>query len=139
MATWTKFNSFVEALAEKVHNLGSDTLKMALTNTAPSATTNTRLSDITQIGAGNGYTTGGATASITSSAQTDGTYKLVLGTVTFSASGGTIGPFRWIVLYNDTAANDELIAYLDYGTAYTIPDGQTFSIPTNSSGVLTIG
>ena len=139
MATWTKFNSFPEALAEKVHNLGSDTLKMVLTNTAPSASTNTQLSNITQISAGNGYTTGGNTASITSSAQTAGVYKLVLGTVTFTASGGTIGPFRWIVLYNDTATNDELIAYLDYGTAYTIPDGETFSIPTNADGVLTIG
>lgn len=138
MATWTKFNAFAEALAEKKHDLGADTLKMALTNTAPSASADALFGDITEISAGNGYTAGGATASITSSAQTDGTYRLVLGSVTFSASGGTIGPFRWIVLYNDTAASDELIAYLDYGTAYTIPDGQTFSIPSNASGVLTL-
>lgn len=139
MATWTKFNSFVEALAEKKHDLGADTLKMALTNTAPSASANSVFADITEISAGNGYTAGGSSASITTSAQTDGVYKLVLGSVTFTASGGDIGPFRWIVLYNDTAASDELIAYLDYGTAYTIPDGQNFAIPTNTAGVLTIG
>lgn len=61
MATFNKFNSFVEALAEKTHNLGADTLKVALTNSAPSAT-NTVLADITQISAGNGYTTGGTQA-----------------------------------------------------------------------------
>lgn len=139
MATWTKFNSFPEALAEKAHNLGADTLKMALTNTAPSASADALLADITEISAGNGYTAGGETAAITSSAQTAGVYKLVLGTVTFTAAGGAIGPFRWIVLYNSTATNDELIAYLDYGAAYSIPDTETFSIPTNANGVLTLG
>src|SRR3954467_4089708 len=114
MATFNKFNAFVEALAEKVHNLGSDTLKVALTNTAPNAT-DSQLSNITQIGAGNGYTTGGAQATQVSSAQAPGTYKLVLNDVTFTASGGNIATFRYVVLYNDTAANDELIGWYDYG------------------------
>jgi len=138
MATFNKFNSFVEALAEKVHNLGSDTLKMALTNRTPLAT-NTVLANITQITAANGYTAGGNTASITSSSQTSGTYKLVLGDVTFTASGGAMAAFRYAVLYNDTATNDELIGWYDYGSSITLADTETFTIdydPTN--GALTI-
>lgn len=136
MPSYVKFNSFVEAVAEKVHNLGSDTLKVVLTNSAPSAA-NTQLSDITQIANGNGYTTGGTQATQSSSAQTGGTYKLVLGDVTFTASGGSIGPFRYAVLYNDTAANDELIAYWDYGTNTTITSGNSMLVDFDATnGVL---
>lgn len=138
MAAFNKFDSFVEAVAEKAHNLGSDTLKVMLTNSAPVAT-NTQKSDLTEISAGNGYTAGGTAATISSSAQTSGVYKLVLADVVFTASGGSIGPFRYAVLYNDTATNDELIGYWDYGSALTLADGESLTVdfdPTN--GVLTI-
>jgi hypothetical protein len=137
MAVFNKFNSFVEALAEKVHNLGADTLKVALSNTAPVAT-NTQLSNITQIANGNGYTTGGTTATLTSSAQSSGLYKLVLADVVFTATG-SMGPFRYAVLYNDTATNDELIGWWDYNSSITMSIGETFTVdfdPTN--GVLTV-
>lgn len=138
MASFVKFHSFVEALAEKVHNLGSDTLKVALTNTAPTASSNTQLSDITQISNGNGYTTGGSQATQSSSAQTSGTYKLVLGDVTFTATG-SMGPFRYAVLYNDTATNDELIGYYDYGSSITLASGETFTVDFDgSAGALTL-
>jgi len=138
MATFNKFNSFVEALAEKVHNLQSDTLKVVLTNSAPLAA-NTVLADITQIANGNGYTTGGAQATQVSSAQTGGTYKLVLNDVTFTASGGSLGTFRYAVLYNDTAASDELIAWWDYGTSLTITNGNSFTVDFDAvNGVLAI-
>lgn len=127
MATALIFNSFKEAMPEKVHNLGSDTLKFMLSNTAPSLA-NTVKTDITEIAAGNGYTAGGTAVSVTSSAQSGGTYSLVLAACVFTAAGGTIGPFRYVVLYNDTAATDELIGYVDYGAAYTLPDGQPFTI-----------
>ena len=133
MATFNKFNSFVEAMAEKKHNLGSDTLTWALTNSAPAAA-NTVLTDITQIS----YTNCSARVpTITSSAQTSGTYKLVLADLVLTASGGTVGPFRYVVLFNDTAASDELIGYYDYGSSITLADTETFTIdadPTN--GVL---
>ena len=138
MATFNKFQSFVEAVAEKVHNLGSDVLKVMLTNSAPVAT-NTVKANLTEISAGNGYTAGGTAATISSSAQSSGTYKLVLADVVFTASGGSIGPFRYAVLYNDTATNDELIGWWDYGSSITLASGETFTVdfdPTN--GVLTI-
>lgn len=139
MAVFNKFNSFVEALAEKKHDLGADTLKVMLTLTAPVAT-NTVKADLTEIAAGNGYTAGGATAAITSSAQTSGTYKLVLADpATWTAVGGAIANFRYAVLYNDTATNKELIGWWDYGSTVTVNTGETFKVafdPTN--GVLTV-
>jgi hypothetical protein len=140
MASFNKFNAFVENLAEKVHNLGSDTLKVALTNTAPSSA-NSTFSDIAEISAGNGYTAGGTAATISSSSQTSGTYKLVLADVVFTASGGSIGPFRYAVLYNDTPTSpaDPLIGYWDYGSSVTLADTETFTVDFDaSSGVLAL-
>lgn len=137
MASYNKFQSTVEALAEKVHNLGADTLKVALTNSSP-VNTNTVLANITQIANGNGYLTGGATAALVTSAQTSGTYKLVLDDVVWTATG-TMGPFRYAVLYNDTATNDELIAWWDYGSDVTLANGDTFTVNFDgTTGVLTI-
>lgn len=140
MATYNKFNAFVEALAEKVHNLGSDTLKVYLSNATPDAANDAVKADLAEISAGNGYTAGGNTAALTSSSQTAGVYKLVLADpATWTAAGGSIGPFRYAVLYNDTAASDPLIAWWDYGTSITLGAGDTFSVDFDpSTGVLTI-
>lgn len=128
MATFNKFNSFTEALAEKVHNLGSDSLVVALTNTAPVAT-NTQLSNITQIS----YTNLSSRALTTaSSSQTSGTYSLVLNDLTLTASGA-VGPFQYVVIYNDTATNDELIGWYDHGSAVTLASGETYVIDFGSS------
>ena len=135
MATLTLVNSFKETVFEKVHNLGSDTLKVVLTNSAP-ATSNTVLTDITQIAGANGYTTGGSALTISSSAQSSGTYKLVVADLTFTASGGTMGTFRYAVYYNDTATNDELIGYLDYGSAVSLLDGQQFTLDHDATNGL---
>lgn len=134
MATYVKFQPFVEALAEKKHNLGSDTLTVALTNTVPAVTDST-LSQITQIS----YTNcSSRVITTTSSVQTSGTYKLILTDLTLTASGA-VGPFRYVVIYNDTATNDDLIAYYDYGTAATLASGDTFAIDFDAStGFLTL-
>jgi hypothetical protein len=135
MATsaWNKFNCFVEDCAEKVHNLGSDTLKVALTNSLPVAT-NTVLGDITQIANGNGYTTGGAQATQVTSAQTSGTYKLVLNDPSWTAVTGSMGTFRYCVLYNDTSTSDSLIAWFDYGATITLGVGESFTTDFDASG-----
>lgn len=123
MATFNKFNSFVEALSEKVHNLGSDTLKVALTNSAPVAS-NTQLSNITEIS----YTNlSSRTLVVGSSAQSSGTYKLVINDLVLTASG-SVGPFQYVVIYNDTATNDELIGWYDCGSALTLANTDTFTL-----------
>jgi hypothetical protein len=129
-------------MAEKVHNLGSDTLTIALSNTAPGsegtpptgATTACKLANVTQIS----YTNCSARVpTISTSAQTSGVYKLVLADLTLTASGGTVGPFRYVYLYNDTATNDELICYWDYGSSITLNDTETFLIDFDgTNGVL---
>lgn len=123
MSAFQKFNSFAEALPEKVHNLGSDTLKVVLSNVAPDAA-DVNLSDITEISAGFGYSAGGITVTVSSSSQTGGTYSLVISDETLSASGGDIGPFRYATLYNDTASNDELIGFWDRGDSVTLLNGE---------------
>lgn len=131
MATFNKFNAFVENLAEKVHNLGSDTLKVALTNSAPSAS-NSTLSDITEIA----YTyCSSRTITVSSSSQTSGTYSLVTTDLTLTASSGSVGPFRYVVVYNDTPTSpaDPLIGYYDYGSSITLADTETFLIDFGSS------
>lgn len=140
MAVFTKFNAFSENLAEGVHNLGSHTLKVMLSNTAPVATNSVK-ADITEIAAGNGYTAGGTAATISSSVQTGGVYKLVLADVVFTAAGGSIGPFRYIVLFNDTPTSplDPLIAWSDYGSAITLAAGESFTVDFSATdGALTI-
>jgi hypothetical protein len=140
MATYNKFQAFVEHVAEKVHNLQSDTLKIMLTNTAP-VNTNTLKADITEISAGNGYTAGGNTLTVSSSAQTSGTYKLVIADSVFTASGGSIGPFRYVVLYNDTPSSPlkPLIAWWDYGSSITLADGETLTWDADgTNGVFTL-
>lgn len=134
MATFSKFQPFVEAVAEKKHNLGSDQLVIALTNSAPDAT-DAILTDITPISYTNLSTRNVTTST---SAQTTGTYKLTLTDLVLTASGA-VATFRYVVLYNDTATNDDLIGWWDYGSAVTLANGETFTIDFDgSAGVLTI-
>lgn len=128
MASYTKVNSFVAALANKVHNLGSDSLKVALSNVAP-VSTNTKLADLTEISYAN---LSARVITTTSSLQTSGLYKLILANLTLTASG-TVGPFRYVYIYNDTATNKELIGYYDYGSALTLGNTDQFVLTFDAS------
>lgn len=137
MATFNKFNQFVEDLAHKVHNLGSDAHTVALTAQANApVATNTVLANLTQIS----YTNCSARLiTTTSSAQTSGTYKLVLQDLTLTASGGPVGPFRYVVIYNDTPTSpaDPLIGWYDYGSEITLADTEQLTINfDDANGVL---
>lgn len=138
-ATFTKFNSFTEALAEKVHNLGADTLKVMLTSVAPVAANSVK-ADLVEIAAGNGYTAGGNTAGLTTSSQTAGVYKLVLADpALWTCVTANMASFRYMTLYNDTATNKELIGFWDFGQAVVLTPGDTFLHDFDpSTGVLTI-
>lgn len=125
MPTMSWFEYFPEQMMRGVHDLDTHTFKLMLTNTAPVAT-NTIKSNITEISAGNGYSAGGAVTTVTLSRTTTVT-RIIASDVTFSAAGGNIGPFRYGVLYNDSAASDNLVAWLDYGSSHTITSGLSFT------------
>lgn len=139
MASFNKFNAFVADISNKVHNLGSDTLKIMLTNSAPAAT-NAVKTDITDITAGNGYSAGGTAIGTITSTQTSGTYKLVASAdCVFTASGGSIATFRYAVLYNSTAASGNLIGWWDNGAGVTVTTGNTFTVDLDqTNGILQI-
>ena len=136
-----KFNKFLEQLAEGGYNLGSDTLKFALSNTAPTAASDTVFAPggaHPPPSAANGYTEGGHSATIASSTESGGTYTLACTTdVVITATAGGIGPFRYVILYDDTSATDMLIGYYDYGSSITLASGETFTIDVTAS-LLTI-
>lgn len=139
MASYNKFNEFVHDLTQKVHNFDSDTFKVMLTNSAPVAT-NTVKADLTDISAGNGYSAGGTATTITNSVAS-GTDKVVGTDVTFTASGGSIGPFRYAVFYNDTPTSpaDPLISWWDYGSSITLNSGDSFTVDFDgTNGIFTI-
>lgn len=137
MAAFNKYQKGVEALVEGI-NAGADTWKIALSNRAPSVATDATLADAVEITAGNGYAAGGNAATTASSTQTGGTYKLVLNSPTaWTASGGSIGPFEYAILYDATTNN--LVGYWDYGSAVTLSVGESFTVVLDgTTGVFTV-
>ena len=154
MASFSKFNQFVEDLGKALHDFPNDSLLVLLTNTAPNAadtvvdtTTGTctvkSTSNAAEIAAGNGYTKKGNSAAASAWSQSSGTAKLVRADpATWTASGGTIGPFRYAVLFNDskgTTSTRPVIGYWDYGSSVTLQAGETFTVDLDgTNGVLTI-
>ena len=141
MASFNKFNSFVEAICEEVHDFENDTLKIALTDTEPSATDTQFLpgSSHPPPTNTNGYSAGGQALDNVVSSQTSGTFKLEADDEVFTASGGDLGPFRYALLYNDSATNDEVIGWWDYGSSITLSDGESFTVDIDATnGVLQI-
>lgn len=143
MVVFNKYNCFVENVAEKVHNLGTDVLKIALSNTVQIASA-TVFTGFNQIATGSGYITSGFIAPLVSSVQTGGLYRLILGDpqIWTGAAGGFTGamaPFQYAGLHNSTAANGPLIGWWDYGSPITLNSGETFTIDLDQvNGVLTI-
>lgn len=139
MATYNKFQAFVEDIAEKVHNLASDALTIALTATANApVATNSVLANLTQIAYTNLSTR--VIGTPTSSAQSSGTYKLVLPDLVLTASGA-VAAFQYVALYNDTPTSpaDPLIAWWDYGASVTLANLETFTVDFDATnGVLQI-
>jgi len=145
MATFVKIPDFVEHVAEKVHNLATDALTLALTNTAPGAETTPPTGDgdgvianITQVAYTNLST---RVLAQSGSAQVAGTYKLSITDLVLTSTGGSTGPFRYVYIYNDTPAAplDPLIGYYDYGSSITLADGESLTVNfDDANGVLTL-
>lgn len=146
MASCVFFNQFTQDLCNGVHNVITGTthvLKVMLTNTTPNISSNQVLGDLTEIGTGHGYSAGGATVGTITGSQTGGTTTVIGGTdPQFTASGGTIGPFRYAVLYNSTPTSPlkPLICYWDYGSSLTLNSGENFTVNLDQvAGIFTLG
>jgi len=130
MATYTKFQPFVEKAMEGLMNLGSDTLQIALCNAAnPPVVADGLIADITQIAYTNLST---QVITTISSSQTSGTYTLVLTDLVLTASGD-VAPFQYVVVFDQTAVGDPLIAFFDYGAEVTLHNGETFTVDFGAS------
>lgn len=140
MANFNKFQDFAEQVGKGIHQLhaAGHTLKVFLTNEQP-LVSDTIKADMAEIAAGNGYTAGGEDAQNDYS-ESGGTGTLTCQDITWTAAGGTIGPFQFAVLYNDTPAApvDPLIGWWDYGSPITLQIGESFKVDFGAS-VLTIG
>jgi hypothetical protein len=138
-----KFDDYVEQTNRAVHNWGAHTFKVALTNVAP-VRTNTVLADITQIAASGGYVAGAGGGYLLDSVvltEVSGTAKLVIADEVITATGGSVGPFRYAVVYNDSATSpaDALVDWYDYGSAITLADGESFTLDFDqAAGVWTM-
>ena len=133
MATFNKFQQFVEDLGLGVHNLNTGLLKVYLSNTTPDAAADAVKADLAEISAGNGYTAGGEdTQNVFSESGGTGT---VVGTDIVWTASGAVGPFRYAVLYNDTPSSpaDPLIGWWDYGSSISLANGETFTVDFGAS------
>jgi len=140
MALCQKFHAFVETLPEKKHDFSSDVLKVYLTNATPNAATHAVKADLAEMTVGvDGYTAGGNVATVVSSSQTGGVYKLVLADPATWVSAGTLGPFRYAVIYNSSTASNDLIGFWDYGSSLSLSSGESFKVDFDPiTGVITI-
>jgi hypothetical protein len=140
MAAYVKYQQFAEDLGKGVHQLhaAGHTLKVILSNTAPNVATHGVRGDVTELSTGGGYTSGGTDIQ-NDYTESGGTGTLTAVDVVFTASGGTIGPFRYAIIYNDTPTSpaDPLVCYFDYGSSITLADTETFTVDFGAS-LLTI-
>ena len=135
-ASYAKYTSGVEFLVEGI-NAGSDAWKVALSNTVNVADT-TFTPGTTDLATGNGYTAGGNAATTSSSTQSAGTYKLVLNSPATWTATGSVGPFRYAILWDSTTSQP--VAYWDYGSSITLTSGDTFTVTLDgTNGVFTVG
>jgi len=134
MADFAKFYTFIEEVFKAGHDLSSDTLKIALTNSAPTPATDTVLDTVTNHpppAAANGYEQ--KTVTVDASGQSGGTYTLAVTTdLVWTATAGGIGPFRYAILFN-SSKSDKLVGYWDYGSSITLNEGETFTWDVTAS------
>lgn len=140
MPALQKFNDFAEQVLKGKHDFSTHAFKAVLTNSAPVAT-NTVLTDITQIAATGGYVAGGYALDTVTLTEASGTAKVTIADEVITATGGAIGPFRYAVVYNDTATSpaDALVGFVDYGSSITLNDTETLTLDFDAAaGVLTL-
>lgn len=139
MPAFQKFNDFPEQVLKGVHNFSAHVFKVALSNTAPAAA-NTVLADIVQVAATGGYVAGGYALDSVVLSETAGIAKVIVADEVITAAGGSVGPFRYAVLYNDTAPGKPLVSFYDRGDSVTLLDGEALTVDFDGTGgLLTMG
>lgn len=137
MATYTKYETFVQNFADKLIDWfgTTDTFKAVIHTDAPTVATDNAVSDLTQISGSNGYTTGGEDIQ-NDSTRSGGTVTMTAVDVVWTASGGNLGNSttgRYVSIYDDTSAADNLQCAFDYGTTFTVAPGETFTLDFGAS------
>ena len=137
MATFTKYETFIENFCNKLIDAfgATDTWKAVIHTDAPVVATDNAVSDLTQIAGSNGYTTGGDSISFNST-RSGGTVTATGTDVVWTASGGNLGASttgRYVSIYDDTSAADNLICSYDYGATFTVASGETFTLDFGAS------
>jgi hypothetical protein len=138
MPAFTFFDEFKKFLGDGTIDLDTHTFKVALSNTAPNAGTNTVFADITEIAAGNGYLAGGGTLTSVTWAETGagtGIFRWGAADFSWTASGGSIGPWRYFPVYDDTHASKPLVGYVDYGSSNTTLNGNSVTFDVGATGI----
>lgn len=137
MATYTKYETFIENLMNKLIDAfgTTDTWKAIIHTDAPTVATDNSVSDLTQISGANGYTTGGENITYNST-RSGATVTATAVDVVWTASGGNLGNSttgRYVSIYDDTSAGDNLLCSYDYGATFTVATGETFTIDFGAS------
>lgn len=133
MVDYNKYQDYVEQLARGVHQWHAHTFKGFLTNTAPNEATHDELADASEIAAGNGYPAGGVALDTVSLSESGGNAKVTIADEVIQAAGGSIGPFRYFGIHNDTSTTDKLVCWWDYGSSITLADTETFTADFDST------
>ncbi len=137
MATFTKYETFVENLANKLIDAfgTTDIWKAVIHTDAPVVATDNGVADLTQIAGSNGYTTGGADITYNST-RSGGTVTATAVDVVWTASGGNLGASttgRYISIYDDTSTAKNLLCSYDYGSTFTVATGETMTLDFGAS------
>lgn len=142
MAAFTFFHEFKRYLGDGTIDLDTHVFKAYLTNATPVVATNTVKADLAEIAAGNGYTAGGFTCTVTwlETGAGTGIWRFGSDSPLWTATGGAIATFRYVVWYDDTPSSplDPLVGFVDYGSALVVNDGSSFTATVSASGLFTL-
>jgi hypothetical protein len=135
MPTFTEPDVLSADITNKVHNFTSDTIRLALSSTAPAPGTTFLLANVTNITAGNGYIAAvegaGKAAPLTVSRSGQTTTVAHTATVVWTATGGPIAAFRYVIWWNDTPTSpaNPVIGWIDHGSTINMAVSDTYTLP----------
>ena len=134
MATYTKYEPFVQGLADKAFDWfgTNDTFKAVIHTDAPVVATDDELADLTQI-TGTGYTAGGDDTQ-NDSTRSGGTVTMTCVDIVWTAGAADwTSTARYVSIHDDTSTTDRLQCAYDYGATFAVGNGETFTLNFGAS------